>query len=323
EDHPAVSGLVLSAFLGHPHGRYRTNLPPALARGFRYLEESAKPDGRIYRTSLANYNTAICAMTLALADNPDYGLIVQRAREYLIRSQVDLGEPGVLDTPFDGGVGYNDKYDHSDLNNTLIALEAIYRTRPTGEANGGPRLNWEAAIHFVQSCQNLPERNSQPWVSDAPEDRGGFIYMPGESKAGGTTNAVTGRVALRSYGSISYAGLLSYLYADLAPEDARVAAVLDWLRDNYTLEENPAMGQEGYYYYLQLMTKALTALNRDRLELKDGTAVDWRRALAMRLINLQKPDGSWVNGNGRWWENDPVLVTAYAIISLDHLHPGL
>jgi squalene-hopene/tetraprenyl-beta-curcumene cyclase len=323
EDHPAVSGLVLTAFLGHPQGRYRTNLPPALQAGFRYVAESAKPDGRIYRTSLANYNTAICAMALALSDDPDHAVIVKHARNYLVRSQVDLGDPGVLDTPFDGGVGYNDKYDHSDLNNTLIALEAIYHTRPKGEADDDAKLNWQAAIRFVQSCQNLPERNAQPWVSDAPADRGGFIYMPGESKAGGTTNGVSGRVALRSYGSISYAGLLSYLYADLAPEDSRVAAVLDWLRNNYTLEENPAMGMQGYYYYLHLMAKALTALQRDSLELKDGGSVDWRRALAMRLINLQKPDGSWVNGNGRWWENDPVLVTAYAVIALDYIHPGL
>lgn len=323
EDHPAVTGLVLSAFLGHPRGRYRTNLPPALQKGFRYLEESAKPDGRIYRTSLANYNTAISAMALGLSDDPDHARIVERAREYLIRSQVDLGEPGVRDTPFDGGVGYNDKSDHSDLNNTLVALEAIYRTRPTGEAGAQAELDWQAAIHFVQSCQNLPEWNPQPWVSEEPEDRGGFVYMPGESKAGETTNAVTGRVSLRSYGSISYAGLLSYLYADLTPEDARVAAVFEWLRANYTLEENPAMGRQGYYYYLHLMTRALTALNRDSLDLKDGRSVDWRRAVAMRFINLQQPDGSWVNSNGRWWETDPVLVTAYAVISLDTIHPGL
>jgi squalene-hopene/tetraprenyl-beta-curcumene cyclase len=34
---------------------------------------------------------------------------------------------------------------------------------------------------------------------------------------------------------------------------------MDWLRGNYTLEENPGMGPQGYFYYLHLMTKALTA----------------------------------------------------------------
>jgi squalene-hopene/tetraprenyl-beta-curcumene cyclase len=322
-DHPAVTGLALSAFLGHPQNRYRTNSPPALQKGFQFIVDSAKPDGQIFRTSLANYNTAISAMVLALAGDPEYAPIVKRARQVLTRSQVDLGERGTLDSPFDGGVGYNDKYEHSDLNNTLVALEALYYTRPIGTEGPYRELDWEAAIHFIQSCQNLPSHNSQPWVSDAPQDRGGFVYLPGESKAGGTTNTVTGRVALRSYGSISYAGLLSYIYADLSVDDPRVAAVLDWLRANYTLEENPAMGLQGYYYYLHLMSKSLAALGLDKLQLADGRAIDWRRALAMRLINLQRADGSWVNTNGRWWENDPVLVTAYGVMTLEFLYPGL
>jgi len=322
-DHPAVTGLALSAFRGHPQDRYRAHLPPALTKAFQYIVASARPDGRIYRTSLANYNTAICAMALAQAADPAHKPVVERARQYLARSQVDLGTRGALDSPFDGGVGYNDNYEHSDLNNTFIALEALYYTRPIGTEGPHRELNWEAAIHFIQSCQNLPSHNPQPWVSSALEDKGGFVYLPGESKAGGTTNPVTGRIALRSYGSISYAGLLSYIYADLDAEDPRVAAALDWLRDNYTLEENPAMGPQGYYYYLHLMSKALTTLRLDHLELKDGSTVDWRRALAMRLINLQQADGSWVNTNGRWWENDPVLVTAYAVMALEFIYPGL
>jgi squalene-hopene/tetraprenyl-beta-curcumene cyclase len=248
--------------------------------------------------------------------------VVQRARQYLVRSQVELGKRGALDSPFDGGVGYNDKYKHSDLNNTLVALATLYYTRPKG-TEPPDDLNWEAAIHFIQSCQNLSSHNAQPWVSDVPEDRGGFVYLAGESKAGGRTNAVTGRVALRSYGSISYAGLLSYLYADLNKDDPRVAAVLDWLQTNYTLEENPAMGLQGYYYYLHLMSKALATVGLKELQLKDGSSVDWRRAVAMRLLNLQQGDGSWVNANGRWWENDPVLVTAYAVMSLEFIYAGL
>jgi squalene-hopene/tetraprenyl-beta-curcumene cyclase len=324
EEHPAVTALVLSSFMGHPSGRYRTNMPPELRKAYVYLESCAKEDGRIFTTSLANYNTAISVMALAASGDGRYRSLIERARAYLLRCQIDLGEKGVTDSPFDGGVGYNDKYDHSDMNNTLVALEAIYYTRPVGAEKGTyADLDWEAAIHFLQSCQNLPGTNREPWVSELASDQGGFIYMPGESKADGVTNSVTGKVSLRSYGSISYAGLLSYAYADLTPEDVRVAAVMDWLGANYTLEENPGMGQQGYYYYLHLMAKALATLGEDRLELKDGGRVDWRREVAMRLINLQKSDGSWVNGTGRWWENDPALVTAYAVMTLEFLYPGI
>ena len=48
-----------------------------------------------------------------------------------------------------------------------------------------------------------------------------------------------------------------------------------------------------------------------------------RHTLAMRLINLQKTNGSWINSNGRWWENDPNLVTAYSVMALEFIYPGL
>jgi len=43
----------------------------------------------------------------------------------------------------------------------------------------------------------------------------------------------------------------------------------------------------------------------------------------LRLINLQKPDGSWANENGRWFEKDAVLVTAYSIIALEIIYNKL
>ena len=135
--------------------------------------------------------------------------------------------------------------------------------------------------------------------------------------AGGVTNRQTGKVALRSYGSISYGGLLSYIYAQMKRDDPRVVAVFNWLKQNYTLDENPAMGAQGLYYYYHTMAKALSLFGIEELELADGRKIDWRKDLAMRLINLQQKDGSWANDNGRWWERDPALVTAYAVLTLE------
>ncbi len=319
-DHAAPTALALTAFMGEPSGRYRTNPPPPIAKGYEFIVGSAKPDGSIYRTVLINYNTSISMVALASARNPAYDPLLRRGRAFIVKSQVDLDQPGKMDSPFDGGVGYGDKYAHSDLNNTLAALEALRFTRHLDADKNLPAerdLNWNAVVQFIQNCQNLPGYNQQPWASDDPQHKGGFIYYPGHSMAGSKTNAATGRVALRSYGSISYGGLLSYIYADLKREDPRVVAVLDWLRANYTLEENPGMQLQGLYYYLHLMTKALSATGLDALELKDGRKVDWRREVAMRLINLQQRDGSWANTVGRWWEKDPNLVTAYAVMSLE------
>ncbi|MCP5112608.1 MAG: cycloartenol synthase, partial [bacterium] len=51
--------------------------------------------------------------------------------------------------------------------------------------------------------------------------------------------------------------------------------------------------------------------------------INWRVQLTKKFLNEQQTDGSWVNGNGRWWESDPVLVTSYAILSLARIHEGL
>jgi len=275
----------------------------------------------IYVTELANYNTSICMMGLLAAHDPKYDAVLRKAREFVAGQQTDLGERSKMDSPWDGGIGYSHDAGRSDMNNTLTALEALYYTKhlATDKATEGKDLNWAAAIEFLQTCQNLPGVNKQGWVSSDAKDRGGFVYDPVSSKAGSATNA-SGNVALRSYGSISYAGLLSYIYADVKQSDPRVQAVMDWLRANYSLQENPGMGQQGYFYYLHLMTKALNAARLDELRTKDGTNHDWRREVSLRLIDLQKADGSWQNETGRWWEKDPSLVTAYAVLTLEIIH---
>lgn len=325
-DHPAVTALPLVALHGEPSGKYLKNPTPAIQRGYAFLLASAKPDGGIYATNMANYNTSLSLLALASAGRPEYDATARKARAFIVGTQVDFGEKGQLDTPLDGGVGYGNKYSHSDLNNTLVALEALYHSKrlvADTKLADTKDLDWAAAINFIQNCQNLPAFNKQPWVSGDPTNRGGFIYYPGNSMAGGVTNSETGRVALRSYGSASYAGLLSYIYADLKRDDARVAAVLDWLRANYTLAENPGMGPQGYYYYVHLMTKGLTAAGVDELTAKDGTRVNWRREVALRLMNLQKPDGSWANDNARWWEKETPLTTSYSLIALELIWRGL
>ncbi len=325
-DHPAVTALPLIALNGEPSGRFLKNPPPQIRRGYAHLLASAKPDGGIYATNMANYNTSLALLALVSANRPEYDAVARKARAFIVGTQVDFGEKGRLDTPFDGGVGYGNKYSHSDLNNTLMALEALYHSKrliADSKAADNKDLDWQAAIRFLQHCQNLPGSNPESWASADPANKGGFIYYPGHSMAGGATNSQTGRVALRSYGSASYAGLLSYVYADLKRDDARVTAVLDWLRANYTLEENPGMGAQGLYYYLHLLTKGLTAAQVHELETKDGRRVNWRRDVALRLMNLQQRDGSWENDNARWWEKETALTTSYALIALELVWRGL
>lgn len=325
-DQPAFTSISLMAFMGDPKVRYKGTDHAWLNKGYNFVLGCAKPDGGIHRTNQVTYNTSIAMMALLAANKPEYDAVIRKARAFLVGLQRDFGDKGRLDDVFDGGIGYGSRYEHSDMGNTLAALEALYYSKRLVEDKSladAKDLDWAAAIHFLQNCQNLPAYNKEKWASDDPKNKGGFVYYPGQSMAGSETNATTGRVALRSYGSISYGGMLSYIYANLKRDDPRVVAVFDWLRANYTLDENPGMGPQGLYFYLHTMTKALTAYGVDELELKDGRKLNWRKEVAMRLLNLQRQDGSWFNDNARWMEKDPVLVTSYGILSLELIWRGL
>jgi squalene-hopene/tetraprenyl-beta-curcumene cyclase len=159
-------------------------------------------------------------------------------------------------------------------------------------------------------------------VSTDPKEHGGFIYGPTETR--GPKVEANGRTAMRSYGSISYAGLMSFIYAGLSADDPRVKAAITWLSENYTLDENPGMGAQGQYYYYHTMAKSLRAAELTQLETKEGKKIDWCDALSTKLLNLQQGDGSWVNnGAARWMENDPVLVTEYSLMALGHVYRSL
>ncbi len=52
--------------------------------------------------------------------------------------------------------------------------------------------------------------------------------------------------------------------------------------------------------------------------------MNWRRDLALKTLANQANDGSWVNAkSNRWMENDPILVTSYSLLALEHIYRGL
>ncbi len=329
---PALTGLVVYAFLTSPEMMHAKDKSAFIEKGLDYIISNAREDGAIYREGLPNYNTSICVMALLAANDPTYHPYIRKARRFIVSGQLDEGEPGVADQPMDGGIGYGTK-DHSDMSNTYIALEALKASEflesddqlaAYTELKGLQKttLDWDAALKFIQRCQNLPGYNDQAWSSADEKNKGGFVYYPGSSKAGEET-LENGKTALRSYGSMTYAGLLSFIFADLKKDDPRVQAAYGWLKNNYSLEENPGIGQQGLYYYYHTMAKALTLFGEDHLALENGQTIDWRREMAVNFVNTQREDGSWINPTARWWENDPVLVSAYTLISLNMITPHL
>ena len=310
DSYPALTGLALWALVGSG----MEEAAPAAERAIAFLKLNVQDDGGIYKEipgvrggGLSNYNTAICMMALHATGRPELAPIVLKARTFVAGNQ-HLG-----DDVYKGGFGYDKdtKRAYTDLMNTHFTMETMRRTqsvedlRPAGEPKAD--INWDAALKFVESLQNTEEGGK--------DQKGGFIYHPNDPKAGTVTNAA-GKVFLRAYGSMTYAGLLALVYADVPPTDPRVISAVNWTGEHWTLEENPGMGAQGLFFFYNVMSRALTASGRDTIPRDGGKPVVWKQELTRKILSMQQKDGSWVNDTGRFWENDPVLASSYALIAL-------
>ena len=309
---PGITGLVTAALL---QSGVKPDEPVA-SKALKFLSTFVKDDGGIYAATgnHGNYETSISLMAFQAANQDGrYNDLIAKARDFIKKIQWD-DENGINSDDIKyGGAGYGRSMDRPDLSNTAFLLDAL---RAAKVADDDPAF--KKALVFVSRCQNLEsQNNTTPFASKVND--GGFYYTPaagGSSPAGKEDNG-----GLRSYGSMTYTGLRSMIYAGVGPDDPRVKAAVQWVKKHYTLEENPGMGQGGLYYYYHTFAKALDALKSDKFVDGKGVEHNWRRELAEHLVSRQKENGSWVNSEKRWMEADPNLVTAYALLTFVYCSP--
>ncbi|MDX2147105.1 MAG: prenyltransferase/squalene oxidase repeat-containing protein [Planctomycetota bacterium] len=347
---PAITALALQGLLGpgfsipsaqDPKSREHEQ---AIRRAVSFLIAKQQPDGGIYDRLLASYNTAISVAALARVSTPEAQAAVKRALPFLraLQNGEDARDIGEIresqavgpDHPFYGGVGYG-RSGRPDLSNLGWWMEAMHAA---GVESSDPAF--QRALVFLRRTQMVErvenERGETVVVNDMAYARGstqgGFIYATGDSKenagqgqsfAGMVEETLSdGTVAsrLRAYGSMTYSGFKSYMYAGLTKDDPRVLAAFEWIRRNYTVDENPGLGTDGMYYYYVVFARALGEFGAPTIETiaPDGASEprDWRADLVRRLAALQQPDGSFKSVDDRWMENDPVLITAYSLVAL-------
>ncbi len=339
-DFPAIAGLVVTGLLMDPR---IDGDDEAVRRGVAYILSHAKPDGGLHDGVLPSYNTAICVSALARLHTPEAAAAVQRGVARLRTLQWGAFDPLTSPTPeapdwnqpvderhpFYGGVGYGNN-GRPDLSNTQFFLQALQDAGVSAEDEALQR-----ALVFLRRTQMDGEVNSEAYAQGSRQ--GGFIYAtvpnaesidnrPGQSQAGvfeETLDDGTAVSRLRAYGSMTYAGFKSLVYADLPRSDPRVVSALRWIERNYTLAENPGLGHDGYYYYLLTLARALDAWGDSTLRLTgpEGEPLrdaDWADELVARLAELQEPDGRFQTLSSRWLEDNTALTTAYALIALQH-----
>lgn len=340
---PAITGLALQGLLGD------STIPetdPAIANAVKFILSKQQPDGGIYDKILPTYNTSICltALSQLKAKSPEVLAAIPKAQAFLKGLQYGEGAaelpgtPGVAervtkDHPFYGGWGYGN-HGRPDLSNTAFIIESL---RESGVSESDPVF--QRALVFLQRCQMI-EKAHDGTVINAMDyakgsKQGGFIYATSVNKdqqgSGQSQSATmieetmddgTKVSRLRAYGSMTYSGFKSYLYAGLARTDPRVQAARSWIAENYTLEENPGAGTDGLYYYFVVFARANAAFGEPTIRTRGPTGRptdhDWKGDLVHRLAGLQQPDGSFKSVDDRWMESDPVLITAYSLVALRH-----
>ncbi|MEM1448579.1 MAG: prenyltransferase/squalene oxidase repeat-containing protein [Planctomycetota bacterium] len=326
EPDAGLTAMVVGALQAVPKPR-PDDVQSAIDDALGWLLTLQKEDGSIHQGRLMNYVTS--ASIMALSDDEKYAKPVAKARTWLIGLQADEGEGYSEGDLYYGGIGYGGD-ERPDLSNLQMALQAL---ADSGLDSDDPAF--QRAIKFLERCQNRSETNdvevTRKGIVIKSGNDGGAGYAPADSKAGFVV-LQDGTKVPRSYGSMSYALLKSFVFAGLSKDDPRVEACWKWLQENYTLDVNPGFDPggdptapyQGLYYYFHTMAKALDVYGTDVVVDGDGVEHDWRAELAGRLIALQsKADGSWINRNApRWWEGNPVLATSYALLSLDAARGG-
>lgn len=307
---PGVTALVATSLMRNGY----TESDPTVGKAIAYILNHQQNDGGIYAegSNHRNYETCLAMLCLAEANkNGKYDKIIKKGQTFLKGLQWDDEEGHGPDSTSFGGAGYG-SHSRPDLSNTTFLIDAF---KASGLKEDDPAM--KKALKFVSRCQNLESEHNATEFAGKVND-GGFYYTPaagGTSQAGQTDNG-----GLRSYGSMTYAGLKSMIYCGVDADDPRVKSAYKWIQKNYTLEQNPGMGKQGTYYYYHTFAKALDAMKKDTLEEADGTKHDWRKELVAKLAKEQKEDGSWLNSAERWLEGDPNLVTGYCLLALSYCH---
>jgi squalene-hopene/tetraprenyl-beta-curcumene cyclase len=308
---PGITALVVTAMLRS--GR-ATPDQPAVIRGLTFLEKYIGPKGGLSEAPHSVYTTSVALMAFHEANRGGrYDRIIKGSQEFLKTTQLDEGEGKTRADLSYGGVGYGGDRSRPDLSNTSFAIEAL---RDSGLPADDPAL--KRALIFVSRCQNFQsEFNDQPRAGKVND--GGFVYNPAGNSGGaggGEARGKAGNDVPRSYAGMTYAGLKSMIYAGLKQDDPRVKAAIGYIKDHYTLDENPGQGQRGLYYYYHTFAKAMALLGQPIFKDSKGREHDWRAELVAALARRQEPNGGWVNRDDRFMEGDPHIVTSFGLLAL-------
>ncbi|MBI2930079.1 MAG: terpene cyclase/mutase family protein [Planctomycetes bacterium] len=161
----------------------------------------------------------------------------------------------------------------------------------------GLRACIEANVH--PPAETL--KDALRWLEGAQNNDDGWSYV------GKGEQASVGSMTIGSVGCIV---IYKHYLKQNWRTDRRVQQGLKWLIKNWTVRENPGTKERfvWLYYYLYAVERAGLLMGMDKF----GT-IDWYGDGAKFLLQAQRQDGSWYEGNS--W-GGPIKDTCFAILFL-------
>ena len=323
-NHPAITSLVTVALANAPE-RSAVDSGEAVDKALDYLKEQVHDDGALWNSSTEQYklySTAIGALALVRCNRPGDLETIGKIRNYLVRSQNTENSSDVKPVFFGGFAAGSGK--RPTLTITQWVVEALYLIDSLRLPNdmtassyrrGTKQEMYVKAVDFIKRCQVRNDDKNNTKTSDI----GYFRDSPKKLNDAAENN--TSQRMPRSKAFLTCLGIKSLRYAGYSKGKPELNKALAYLSENWNISKNPGLEMKGYYTYLYALSKALKSMNIPYIETTDGAKHHWRGDIIRELLSRQKGDGAWRQTTPAWWENNPSLVTAYAVLTLEQCLP--
>lgn len=287
-------------------------------RAIAYLRSYRQPDGGIYdpERGLAVYTSGVVASALRAVSkwdepgsrhevdpgSPDGDEPSAHVRELLPDLDLFVYRRGIPESLMDA----DRERDTGSLKSAQLLDELI-------QEKEGLSADESAAVEFLDRNKTTVQETS-PFRTRSPRWK----------RSDGGTDTFT------------YEDLLPLIYKSIRADYPEAVRALRTIESFYTLERNPDLtkrygeggflpGTQGLFYYYHTIAKVLSVRGSPTLEVSSGRTRgrtrgrthDWAHELEKKLLGLQRREGWWANRDGRWWEDEPVLVTSYALMTLN------
>jgi len=250
---------------------------PAVQRGLAAVAEI--PNKQTYVVSLKCQALAAAREGLTPAERKDVDRQLRAAAKWLCESQLKNGM-----WTYGRGRG------RGDNSNTQFALLGLHEA-----AKAGVKIPSQVWLRSGKHFTNTQGRDGS-W---AYTGRGGKGY--GSMTAAGVASLFISGQRLHVGGSRRFV-VGRYIDCGKYKQSLPLAAGLNWLKDNFSVTQNPGRRSSWLYYYLYALERVGMISGRQSFGKHD-----WYREGAAFLVAKQRPDGSWGRSS---------IDTAFALLFL-------